>query len=112
MGMTQSMSKRGNCWDNAPQESFFGHFKDECRYGSCESFGQLKAMIDEYAWYYNNERHQWDRKRMTPVRYEEYLLSLDEEGFAEYMRSEQEKYDKMKAKAQEKAVEKAKTLGV
>ena len=49
---------------------------------------------------------------MTPVRYEEYLLSLDEEGFAEYMRSEQEKYDKMKAKAQEKAVEKAKTLGV
>ena len=112
MGMVQSMSKRGNCWDNAPQESFFGHFKDECRYGSCESFEQLKAMIDEYAWYYNNERHQWNRKRMTPVRYEAYLLSLDDEGFAEYLKSEQEKYDKMKAKAEEKAIEKAKTLGV
>jgi transposase InsO family protein len=112
MGMVQSMSKRGNCWENAPQESFFGHFKDECRYGSCESFEQLKAMIDEYAWYYNNERHQWNRKRMTPVRYEAYLLSLDDEGFAEYLRSEQEKYDKMKAKAEEKAIEKAKTLGV
>jgi transposase InsO family protein len=38
MGLVQSMSKRGNCWDNAPQESFFGHFKDECGYGGCESF--------------------------------------------------------------------------
>lgn len=35
---------------------------------------QLKALIDDYAWYYNNERHQWDRERMTPVRYEEYLF--------------------------------------
>ena len=46
---------------------------------------QLKALIDDYAWYYNNERHQWDRERMTPVRYEEYLLSLDEESFNEYI---------------------------
>ena len=29
-GLTQSMSKKGNCWDNSTQESFFGHFKDEC----------------------------------------------------------------------------------
>ena len=29
LGLGQSMSRRGNCWDNAPQESFFGHFKDE-----------------------------------------------------------------------------------
>ena len=29
IGLGQSMSRRGNCWDNAPQESFFGHFKDE-----------------------------------------------------------------------------------
>ncbi|MBR2562734.1 MAG: IS3 family transposase [Eubacterium sp.] len=112
MGMMQSMSKRGNCWDNAPQESFFGHFKDECGYGSCDSFEELRAMINEYAWYYNNERRQWDRKRMTPVQYEAYLLSLDEEGFAEYMRTEREKYDKMKEKAEEKAILRAKTLGV
>lgn len=112
MGMVQSMSKRGNCWDNAPQESFFGHFKDECGYGSCKTFEELQALVDEYAWYYNNERHQWDRKRMTPVQYEAYLLSLDEEGFGEYMRSEREKYDRMKEKAEKQAIERAKTLGV
>ena len=112
MGMVQSMSKRGNCWDNAPQESFFGHFKDECAYGGCESFEELQAMVSEYAWYYNNERHQWDRKRMTPARYEEYLLSLSEEEFAEHMRSEREKYDRMKAKAEKQAIQRAKTLGV
>jgi transposase InsO family protein len=112
MGLVQSMSKRGNCWDNAPQESFFGHFKDECGYGGCESFEELRMMIDEYAWYYNNERRQWDRKRMTPVQYEAYLLSLDEEGFAEYMRTEREKYDRMKAKAEKQAIERIKTLGV
>ncbi|HCE61675.1 MAG TPA: IS3 family transposase, partial [Clostridiales bacterium] len=27
--LRQSMSRKGNCWDNAPQESFFGHMKDE-----------------------------------------------------------------------------------
>ena len=32
LGLRQSMSRRGNCWDNAPQESFFGHFKDESSY--------------------------------------------------------------------------------
>ena len=41
-----------------------------------------------------------------------YLLSLDEEGFAEYMRTEREKYDRMKAKAEKQAIERAKTLGV
>ena len=112
MGLVQSMSKRGNCWDNAPQESFFGHFKDECGYGGCASFEELRTMIDAYAWYYNNERRQWDRKRMTPVQYEAYLLSLDEEGYAEYMRTEREKYDRMKAKAEKQAIERAKTLGV
>lgn len=33
-GLGQSMSRRGNCWDNAPQESFFGHFKDEVDFSS------------------------------------------------------------------------------
>ncbi len=32
------MSRRGNCWDNAPQESFFGHLKDEAHIKPCESF--------------------------------------------------------------------------
>ena len=35
LGLRQSMSRRGNCWDNAPQESFFGHFKDEASIKAC-----------------------------------------------------------------------------
>lgn len=32
LGLVQSMSRKGNCWDNAPMESFFGHLKDELEY--------------------------------------------------------------------------------
>ncbi len=35
------MSRRGNCWDNDPQESFYGHFKDET-YKPCNSLDELK----------------------------------------------------------------------
>lgn len=112
MGMVQSMSKRGNCWDNAPQESFFGHFKDECHYEDCETFEQLQAMIEEYAYYYNHERHQWSRCRMTPVEYEAYMEAMTDEEFAAYMEAEQAKYANMKKNAEKKAIERAKTLGV
>ena len=37
----QSMSRRGNCWNNAPQKSFFGHLKDEANIKKCESFEEL-----------------------------------------------------------------------
>jgi putative transposase len=39
------MSRRGNCWDNALQESFFGHFKDEAYIKSCNSIEELKKEI-------------------------------------------------------------------
>ena len=35
------MSRRGNCWDNAPQESFFGPFKDDAYIKTCETLAQL-----------------------------------------------------------------------
>jgi putative transposase len=54
----QSMSRRGNCWDNAPQESFFGHMKDEIDYKSCTTLEELKILIDDYMDYYNNDRCQ------------------------------------------------------
>lgn len=57
--LRRSMSRRGNCWDNAPQESFFGHMKDHIREklsGSLE-YAQAKAVIDDYIDYYNNERY-------------------------------------------------------
>lgn len=73
--MIQSMSGKGKCIDNAPIESFFGHMKDELDYESCQSFEQLRLVIDEYMRYYNHERKQWTRKRMTPVAYRNHLLA-------------------------------------
>lgn len=71
----QSMSRRGNCWDNAPQESFFGHLKDEVDIESCETFEELAKEIDNYIDYHNNFRGQWNLKKMTPVQYRNHLLN-------------------------------------
>jgi putative transposase len=73
--MVQSMSCKGKCIDNAPIESFFGHMKDELDYNSCQSFKQLRLAIDEYMRYYNHERKQWTRNKMTPVAYRDHLLT-------------------------------------
>ncbi len=73
-GLSQSMSRRGNCWDNAPQESFFGHFKDEAEIKNCNTFDELLFEIDDYMNYYNNYRYQWGLKKMTPVQYRNHLL--------------------------------------
>lgn len=72
--LDQSMSRKGNCWDNAPQESFFGHFKDEVDYRSCETLYQLKAKVRHYMMYYNRYRYQWNLKKMTPIQYRNHLL--------------------------------------
>jgi len=72
----QSMSRRGNCWDNAPLESFFGHFKDETSIKSCYTLEQLKEEIKQYMIYYNNYRYQWNLKKMTPVQYKNHLLNI------------------------------------
>jgi putative transposase len=74
LGLRQSMSRRGNCWDNAPQESFFGHFKDESYIKPCTNLDELKREIKQYMIYYNNYRYQWNLKRMTPVQYRDHLL--------------------------------------
>lgn len=74
-GLRQSMSRRGNCWDNAPQESFFGHMKDEIDISRCNTFNDLKAVIDDYIDYYNNERYQWDLAKLSPSEYYQYWLS-------------------------------------
>ena len=112
LGFRQSMSKRGNCWDNAPQESFFGHFKDEVDYSDCRTVEELSERIYEYVNYYNKERCQWTRNRMTPVQYERYLDSMDEAEFTVYMRTEKKKYEQMKARAAAKKAERIKALGV
>lgn len=71
----QSMSRRGNCWDNAPQESFFGHLKDDVDYQSAKTLKELKAKINHYMVYYNNYRYQWNLKKMTPIQYRNHLVA-------------------------------------
>lgn len=68
LGIRRSMSRRGNCWDNSPQESFFGHMKSELaeRSASWASFEDIKHDVDDWIDYYNNERYQWDLDKMSP----------------------------------------------
>lgn len=70
----QSMSRRGNCWDNAPQESFFGHMKDEIedKVKAAETFRSLQEVVDDYMDYYNNERYQWELAKLSPNEYAQY----------------------------------------
>jgi transposase InsO family protein len=70
----QSMSRKGNCWDNAPMESFFGHMKDNIGLKSLKTLDEVKKEIKRYMNYYNNHRYQWDLKKMTPAQYRSHLL--------------------------------------
>ena len=72
----QSMSRKGNCIDNSPTESFFSHMKDEIDISECKSLEDVKIYMNNYIFEYNNERPQWNRKKMTPVQYRNHLLSL------------------------------------
>lgn len=78
-GLRQSMSRRGNCWDNAPQESFFGHMKDEIgtRIKTATSFDEVKNIIDDWMDYYNKDRYQWQLAKLSPNEYYNYLIFGD-----------------------------------
>lgn len=76
LNMVQSMSRKGNCIDNAPIESFFGHLKDDVDYKACKTIEELYALIEEYMRYYNHDRQQWNLKKMTPVAYRDHLLAV------------------------------------
>ena len=71
----QSMSRKGNCWDNAPQESFFGHMKDDIReeIADCITFEDVVSKVDDWMDYYNNDRYQWDLLKLSPKEYYQYL---------------------------------------
>lgn len=71
----QSMSRKGNCWDNAPQESYFGHMKDELNLDTCFTFREVCHEIKDYIDYYNNYRYQWGLEKMTPVKYRNHLFA-------------------------------------
>ena len=74
-GLRQSMSRRGNCWDNAPQESFFGRMKDHIKLKECESFEEVKKVIDDWMDYYNNDRYQWKLAKLSPNEYYNYMVT-------------------------------------
>ena len=73
----QSMSRKGNCWDNAPQESFFGHMKDEIRdaVACAVSFETVGEIVDDQMDYYNNDRYQWQLLKLSPAEYCGYLMT-------------------------------------
>ena len=75
--LRQSMSRRGNCWDNAPQESFFGHMKDELQpyMKDWNCYQDIKNRIDDYISYYNNERYQSSLKGMSPNEFYHYIVT-------------------------------------
>ena len=73
-GIIQSMSRKGNCYDNCIMETFFGRLKNEMYYGyekDYNSFDEFAEAIREYIDYYNNERIQAKTKWMPPVKYRE-----------------------------------------
>ena len=75
-GVKQSMSRKGNCYDNACIENFFGHLKTELIYQnsySCEE--ELVKSIDDYMHWYNNYRFQAKLKNMTPVEYRCHMIA-------------------------------------
>lgn len=72
-GVTVSMSRKGDCWDNAPMESLNGTLKVECVHG--EHFAtreQARRAIIEYIGYYNDERRHSSLAYLTPVQFEKY----------------------------------------
>ena len=66
-GIQPSMSRRGNCYDNAVAENFFSILKTECIY-RCKpkTYDQARDLIEDYIWFYNNERIQLETK-LTPL---------------------------------------------
>ncbi|USK48204.1 IS3 family transposase [Bacillus sp. CMF12] len=75
LGLTQSMSRKGNCWDNAPMESFFGHFKDLAEYKSLDNLKDVTKEVERVIEDYNHHRYQWGLNKMTPVQYRGHLLA-------------------------------------
>jgi len=69
LGMVPSMSRKGNCLDNAPTESFFSHLKEELlRHITIEDFQDAVQIVDDYIHFYNHDRIQLKTK-LTPLEF-------------------------------------------
>ncbi|MFD2443955.1 IS3 family transposase [Bacillus sp. CGMCC 1.16607] len=74
-GMRQSMSRKGNCLDNAVIENFFGLLKSELLYlQEFESMEHFERELEEYIYYYNHKRMKAKLKDLSPVEYRTQVL--------------------------------------
>ncbi|WP_396184110.1 IS3 family transposase, partial [Flavobacterium sp.] len=77
-GIIQSMSRKGNCLDNAIIENFFGVLKSDMFYTQkFKSIEQLKQEIDKYITYYNNERIKSNLNKMSPIKIELIIIKIN-----------------------------------
>jgi len=70
--LRQSMSRRANCWDNAPQESLFGHMKEEIHILPSDTHANIVRKVDDWVDYYNNDRYQWGLAKLSPNEFYQY----------------------------------------
>lgn len=73
--LRQSMSRKADCWDNAPQESFFGHMKDEIDISGCETVEEVRSILNDWTDYYNNDRYQWSLAKLSPNEFYKYVTT-------------------------------------
>lgn len=76
----QSMSRKGNCLDNCVMENFFGKMKNEMFYGheyEFKTLDELQTAMEDYIYYYNNERIQTKLKGLTPCQARNQALELE-----------------------------------
>ncbi len=71
----QSMSRKGNCLDNSPIESLFGHLKDHFDLSACRAIEDVREIVTREIDYYNNHRPQVGLKKMPPAEYRRHLES-------------------------------------
>ncbi len=73
-----SMSRKGNCWDNSPTESFFGSLKVECLYQqSIKTREEAKQIIFDYIEvFYNRQRLHSTLNYLSPIDYEKSVANL------------------------------------
>ncbi|WP_158265733.1 IS3 family transposase [Brevibacillus porteri] len=76
VGARISMSRRGNCYDNASMESFFSHLKVEALYPyDIRSIEEAQRRIEEFILFYNEKRAQRKLNKLTPVEYRRQLIA-------------------------------------
>lgn len=70
--LRRSMSRKATPWDNAPQESLFGHMKDEIHFCPSDRHTIMQKRIADWVDYYNNDRYQWSLAKLSPAEFYRY----------------------------------------